>query len=90
MTKQNKADRLRDGGLLEIFINNQLSIVGKTLVDVESDDNFRFNNTITRNQYNSFRDHCIFLLQKNFKINRRKANDSFRWFYQNYGLRIKG
>lgn len=89
MPQINKNERLRQGELLDIIIQKQLDVVGKTIEDVIKDDNFRFNTTITREQYKSFRRDVLFLIQKNLKINRTKASNSFKWFYDNYGLRIK-
>lgn len=71
--------------LLEV----ELGIVNKKLTDLLEIDNWRFHWTITREQYNEFHNYSIPLLQKIFKFNKRKAEETFKWFYGNFGLRIK-
>ena len=51
---------------------------------------YRFNNTLTREQYSQFKEEGIEMIQKALKINKRKAISAFNWFYNNFGLRIKG
>lgn len=84
-----KHDDLRDRILLEQIFENQLSIVGKTSKDILDEENYRFNWTITRKEFEKFKYESIFLIQKKLKINKRKAAESFNWFNRNYGLRIK-
>lgn len=67
----------------------QLGIVGRKLVEVVDEDKWRFKWTITREQYNEFHNYSIPLLQKIFKFNKKKAEETFKWFYGNFGLRIK-
>ena len=71
------------------LIEYELEMVGKTLVDTVDDDIWFFNFTMTRYQYHQFETYAIPLLKKVFKINRRKAESIFKWFYKHYGLRIK-
>lgn len=68
----------------------QLKIVGKKRIDIIDDDRWRFNITMTRNQYNEFRVYAIKLLMKTFKFRKEKAIRSFDWFIEMFGLRIKG
>jgi len=67
----------------------QLDMVDKTRVDIIDDDRWRFNWTITREQYKKFRGYAIPLLRKTFKCNRLKAEENFDFFFQQFGLRIK-
>ena len=72
------------------LIEYELQLVGHTLLDVERDDKWFFNFTITREQLEKFKDYAIPLLQKVFHCNRRKALDTFDWYWRTFGLRIKG
>ena len=51
---------------------------------------WRFNNTITREQYSSLKKEGVEMIQKALKINKRKAISTFNFFYKNFGVRLKG
>jgi len=72
------------------LLTYQLNIVGKTKADIIDFDRWRFDWTITREQYKKFRGYAIPLLRKTFKCNRIKAEDAFNSFFQKFGLRIRG
>ena len=67
----------------------QLELIGKKRVDTLDVDNWRFDWTLTRSQYDIYRDYTIKLCKKTFKCNRQKAVDNFEWWYKEFGLRIK-
>jgi hypothetical protein len=67
----------------------ELSVVGKTIMDVVNDDKWRFNFTITMEQHAEFKKYCIKLIKKTFKCNSAKAQETYTFFYSNLGLRIK-
>ena len=71
------------------LLDKELEIVGKTKEDLINDDRWRFNFTITNDQLWEFRRYSIFTLQKVFKINRKKAEDNFEWWWKMFGVRIK-
>jgi hypothetical protein len=71
------------------LLEYELGLIGKDLTVLVDDDRFRFNNTLTRIQYQEFKKYAIKLLKKTFKFNSSKALDTFEWFYQKFGLRIK-
>jgi hypothetical protein len=71
------------------LIEYQLDIVGKRLVDTLDDDKWYFNWTITREEHAMFKRYAIRTLKKVFKFNTTKANETFKWFYEQFGLRIK-
>jgi len=71
------------------LIEYQLDIVGKRLVDTLGDDKWYFNWTITREEHAMFKRYAIRTLKKVFKFNTTKANETFNWFYEQFGLRIK-
>jgi len=64
------------------------SSIGKPIT-MGHDPFYRFNNTITREQFNIFKEEGIFMIQKALKINKRKAISAFNYFYKLYGIRIK-
>ena len=68
----------------------QLAIVGKTRVDTIDDDKWRFNITITREQFEMFKNDSVKLIMKTFRCNKTKALANFQWFNEMFGLRIKG
>lgn len=71
------------------LIEYQLDIVGKRLVDTLDDDKWYFNWTITREEHAMFKRYAIRTLKKVFKFNTTKATETFNWFYEQFGLRIK-
>lgn len=75
--------------ITEHLIEYELSLAGRTLGDCWNDDTWQFNFTLTREQYGHFRGYSIPLLKKTFRINKRKAESIFGWFWKQFGLRIK-
>lgn len=67
----------------------QLNMVGKTLMNVVDDDTWKFNITMNYAQREEFKKYCISTIQKVFKCNRTKAEDTYNIFIQSFGLRIK-
>jgi len=68
----------------------QLEMIGKTRLDVVDDDRWRFNLTVTREQREEFKKYAVPLLMKTFRFPKKKALDTFNWFIEMFGLRIKG
>jgi hypothetical protein len=73
----------------EHLVEYQLNMVGKTMVDVEGDQEWYINNTMTQEQHEEFKRYAIPLLKKIFKFNKGKAEQTFSWFNLQFGLRIK-
>tara|TARA_R110000868_G_scaffold267233_1_gene526528 strand:+ start:332 stop:589 length:258 start_codon:yes stop_codon:yes gene_type:complete len=71
------------------LIEYQLDMVGKRMVDTLDDDMWYFNWTMTPEQHEEFKHYAIPLLKKIFKFNKVKADSTFDWFNQQFGLRIK-
>jgi hypothetical protein len=44
---------------------------------------------MTPEQYTDFEKYAIRTLKKVFKFNTNKAKETFNWFYNQFGLRIK-
>lgn len=71
------------------LIEYQLNIIGKTVNEVEDDELWYSNNTMSPEQHEEFRAYAIPLLKKVFKFNKTKAEQTFGWFDLSYGLRVK-
>ena len=73
----------------EHLVEYQLKMVGKTLSDVENDEEWYYTNTMTEEQHEEFKRYAIPLLKKIFKFNKARAEQTFQWFDLQFGLRIK-
>jgi hypothetical protein len=74
----------------EHLLEYQLQMVGKKPIDIIDDDKWYFNWTMTRKQRDELRLYAIPLIQKTFKINKTRANETFNWWEMHFGLRLKG
>lgn len=74
----------------EHLMDYMLAIIGKTRIEMVDSPNYRFEFTMTREQYIVFGEYAIFVLQKTFKFSKRKAISTFEWFYKKFGVRLKG
>jgi len=81
--------RINRGNITRHLIEYQLDMVGKRLVDTLDDDRWYFNWTMTREEHEQFKRYAIRTLKKVFKFNTNKAKETFQWFYEQFGLRIK-
>jgi hypothetical protein len=70
------------------LIEYQLELIGKTVSEIESDELWYSNNTMSPEQHAEFKAYAIPLLKKVFKFNKAKAEQTFSWFDLSYGLRI--
>ena len=71
------------------LLEYQLGMIGKDLMVIVDDDHWRFNNTLTYQQYLDFRNYCRKKIQKVFKCNAEKRDLIFYQFWEMFGLRIK-
>ena len=71
------------------LLDYQLELIGKKRVDMLDVEDWRKEWSLTRNQYDIFRDYSIKTLKKVFKYRKQKALDTFEWFYNHFGLKIK-
>lgn len=71
------------------LLDYQLELIGKKRVDMLDVEDYRKEWSLTRNQYDIFRDYAIKTLKKVFKYRKQKAIDTFEWFYNEFGLKIK-
>jgi len=67
----------------------ELELIGKTRVDILDAENWKKEWSLTRNQYDIFRDYSIKTLKKVYKFRKQRALDTFEWFYGEFGLKIK-
>ena len=71
------------------LFNYELSLIGKSKMDVLDDDQWRFNLTLSSEQYEQLKKHGIGLIRKIFKCKKQAAIDVFDFYYNTFGLRIK-
>jgi hypothetical protein len=71
------------------LIEYQLNMVGKTIKEIEEDEFWFSNNTMTSEEHEEFKKYAIPLLKKVFKFNKSKAERTFGWFDLSFGLRIE-
>jgi hypothetical protein len=72
----------------EHLVEYQLKMIGKTFSDVEGDELWYSNNTMTEEQHEEFKRYAIPLLKKIFKFNKSRAEQTFSWFDLQFGLKI--
>ena len=82
--------KINRANILNHLMEYQLNMVGKTILDTLDDDKYFFNWTMTRAQLEGFHAYAIPLIKKTFHCNKGKAEETFQWFRQNLGLRLKG
>lgn len=66
-----------------------LETMGKTSLELVDAYNWRFEFTMTREQYIEFKKHCVELIMKTLRVSKNKALVAFERFWQQYGVRIK-
>lgn len=74
----------------EHLFDHQLEMMGRIRTEIFDNDRWRFQYTLTRNQYTDFRDYAIKLIMKTFKCNKNKAIGIFEWYWEIFGVRLKG
>lgn len=83
--KQNKITR---ENLVNHMMDYQLNLADKTRVDLIDDIDWKINFQLSYEQYKHFRGYSINLMRKVYKINRKKAESNFYWFYKLFGFKI--
>ena len=69
---------------------NRMLEIAKAPKDAVADQYWKFNYTLSREEFSSFKAEGVGMIQKALKVNKRKAISIFNYFYNNYGLRLKG
>lgn len=73
------------------LVDYQFKLIGKSYQKVfDNDDKWRFNCTMTRQQYMKFHKYAVSLMMKTFKCNKNKALDIFEWYWSQFGMRLRG
>lgn len=72
------------------LIEYELTMVGHTLLETIDDDNFHNNWPMTRTQLKEFHRYAIPLIKKVFHCKKAKAEETFTWFREMFGLKLKG
>jgi hypothetical protein len=80
--------RVNRTNITDHLIEYQLNMIGKTISEMDTDDEWYTNNTMTQEQFEEFKRYAIPLLKKIFKFNKAKAESTFGWFNLQFGLRI--
>lgn len=75
--------------ILQHLVEYELQLAGRTYLEAVESANWQFEYTISLEQLQQFRGYAIPLLKKVFKFNKKKAEDTFQWFFKMWGLRIK-
>lgn len=83
-----RPSKINRTNITEHLIEYQLSLIGLTIKDVEKDEQWYYNNTLTQEQHDKLRAYVIPLLKKIFKFNKSKAESTFAWFDAMFGLRV--
>jgi hypothetical protein len=86
MEENKKIDRKN---LVTHMMDYQLELAGKTRLDLVDDIDWKINIYLTIDQYRQFRGYSINLMRKVLKINRKKAEHNFYWFYRLFGFNLK-
>lgn len=66
----------------------QLNLIGKTYYESKKTPDWFEEWTITKQQLKYFKGYAIPLIRKIFKCNKTKAEETFNWFYFQFGLKI--
>jgi hypothetical protein len=78
----------KDKVVLEI-LNKQLSYFNKTLDDVKNNEKWYEEDSLTKKQYEEWKNFSIELLRKKLKFNKTFAIKQFSWINFMWGLKIK-
>jgi len=90
MKPNDKYDKPRRANILQHLMEYQFKMVDKTMLDTLNDDRWKFNWTLSRKQRGEFENYAIPVIKKVFRCNKAKAQTTFEWFYEHFGLRLKG
>ena len=86
-TPVNKPSRVK---MIEHLIEYMIGLIDKTLADTLLDDRWHTKWSLTKAQYETLYKYSIPMIKKVFRCNRAKAVITFNWFYDVFGLKIRG
>ena len=84
---KNKPTRVK---MTEHLIEYMIGLCDHKLTETLEDQSWHKNWTLTRAQYSEFYVYSIPMIKKVFRCNKAKAVNTFNWFYDVFGLKIKG
>ena len=84
-----KPNKINRKNLANHLMDYQLNLANKTRLDLVDDIDWKINIYISVDQYKQFRGYSINLMKKVLKINRKKAEQNFHWFYRLFGFNLK-
>lgn len=81
-------EKVNRQNLAEHLIRYQLEMVGKTWEDALADEQWYYNITMTKEQFDEFMAYALPLVKKILKCNKSRAEKTLGWFNLQFGLRI--
>jgi len=70
------------------LLEYQLNIIGKTTVDTKKNPKWFKDWKINTSDYTLLKSYSLKALKKVFKFNTKKAKETFKWWYEQFGLTI--
>jgi len=84
-----KYDKPRRENMIQHLLEYQFKMTGRTMVDTMDDDRWYYNWKLTKEQQGDFYKYAIPVIKKVFRCNRTKAEATFYWFSENFGLKTE-
>ena len=81
-------EKVNRKNLTEHLVRHQLKMVGKTWEDALADEQWYYNITMTKEQFDEFMAYALPLVKKILKCNKSRAEKTLSWFNLQFGLRI--
>lgn len=82
-------EKVKRENIADFLFSKELDLIGATKESIINFDNWKFKFPMERTKYSSFREYSIKLIMKTFKCNRNKAIDTFEFYWQQFGVRIR-
>ena len=80
ITRENISDHL---------LEYQLAFANKTLQEAKDNPNWLKEWSISRQDYDKFKEYAVMLIKKVFRCNTNRAKGTFAWFDLQFGLTVK-
>lgn len=82
-------EKIKRENIADHLFDKQLYIIGATRMSILDSDNWRFKFPMKREHYSTFRDYSIKLIMKTFRCNKNKAINTFEFYWDMFGVRLK-
>lgn len=82
--------RVKREKLGDYLFDYLLQMIGKTRMEVLDDDRWKFNFTMTREQYMKYHKYAVSLIMETLRCTKPKALRAFEWYWTVFGVRIRG